>query len=127
MSTISIKPVKLSKSSTGSWLRTWSNGAKTLVHDEHSNAWRSNPDRLSANVYRSEDGKAWTVRLFTHRDTRAVVDVDKLREARLLLGWLAENYQPHWYDNEALRKASAAMNGFEADRIHAELVAAGLY
>jgi hypothetical protein len=118
---MSIKPVKLKASPSGTWLRHWSNGEDVLTRDEHDRLG-VNKRRLSANVYRA-DYRGWVIRLFTWDGTSegTTIIVDTLRQTRLALGWLATHYQTHWYGTEALRKAVAATYSFEADEIRAEL------
>lgn len=107
-----ITPVTLHVSETGSWLRTWGNGAELLIRDEADNGRLvGNPARLSANVHRTEGTKdRWTVRLFiTGRhvgDQQSVVhdDVWSLRMVRQLLAYVAADWKPEGNDAWFLRR-----------------------
>lgn len=119
-----VAPVALNNSSTGPWLRSWSNGAELFVTDadgrmvrDDRDKYAMNPAYLAANIFRTPDDpkRRWTIKFFLAGELKSVLDQDdvwSLRMARQLLAYLAADWKPKNTDAWLLRRELA-------DAVHA--------
>lgn len=108
MTATTLKPAKLRNGRYSMWY--WDNGGDILTNE-----------RLSANIFRPDNGKGWVVRFFAGTHREAVWDewMETMSEVRWFLAMVAAEYAQRWQDRDQQKNK----NGWWSFRFLLEILA----